>query len=164
MKNYKDSDYALNKFSTGIVYRFADGIVEITLSDYLAENPHKTEQDFLMIKEISDEIYLKQVRHTNKTTKKDISIHNVDNYIDDSCLLPDEQCIEKQEKILATNAIHKLLSSNILTEIQKRRFSLYIIEGLPIRKIAEIEHVHFTSVAESIESVMEKVKKLLQIF
>jgi hypothetical protein len=39
MKNYKDSDYALNKFSEGIVYRFADRIVEITLEDYLAENP-----------------------------------------------------------------------------------------------------------------------------
>ena len=39
MKNYKDSDYARNKFSEGIVYRFADRIVEITLKDYLAENP-----------------------------------------------------------------------------------------------------------------------------
>ena len=33
MKNYKDSDYALNKFSEGIVYRFADRIAEITLEE-----------------------------------------------------------------------------------------------------------------------------------
>jgi len=33
LKNYKDSDYALNKFSEGIVYRFADRIVEITLEE-----------------------------------------------------------------------------------------------------------------------------------
>ena len=46
MKNYKDSDYALNKFSEGIVYRFADRIVEIAQEDYLAENPGKTAQDF----------------------------------------------------------------------------------------------------------------------
>lgn len=45
MKNYKDSDYALNKFSEGIVYRFADRIVEITLEDYLAENPGYIEQE-----------------------------------------------------------------------------------------------------------------------
>ena len=44
MKNYKDSDYALNKYSQGIVYKFADGIVEITLEDYLRDNPDKTEQ------------------------------------------------------------------------------------------------------------------------
>ena len=30
MKNYKDCDYASNKFSDGFVYRFADRIVEIT--------------------------------------------------------------------------------------------------------------------------------------
>ncbi len=35
MKNYKDSDYAINKSSEGIVYRFADRIVEIILKDYL---------------------------------------------------------------------------------------------------------------------------------
>jgi len=52
LKNYKDSDYALNKFSEGIVYRFADRIVEITLEDYLAENPGKTAQDFLEPKAI----------------------------------------------------------------------------------------------------------------
>ena len=46
MKNYKDSDYALNKYSEGIVYKFADRIVEITLSAYLTENPDKTAEDF----------------------------------------------------------------------------------------------------------------------
>lgn len=61
MKNFKDSDYALNKFSEGIVYRFADRIVEITLDDYLTENPGKTEQDFLELKALSDEIYHEQV-------------------------------------------------------------------------------------------------------
>lgn len=63
MKNYKDSDYALNKFSEGIVYRFADRIVEITLDHYLAENPDKNEQDFWELKALSDEIYHQQVMH-----------------------------------------------------------------------------------------------------
>lgn len=35
MKNYKDSDYALNKYSENIVYKFADGVKEITLEDYI---------------------------------------------------------------------------------------------------------------------------------
>ncbi|KAF5065725.1 hypothetical protein DSECCO2_270830 [anaerobic digester metagenome] len=54
MKNYKDSDYALNKFSKGIVYRFADRIAEITLKDYLAENTYKTLKDFIEFKALSD--------------------------------------------------------------------------------------------------------------
>jgi len=56
MKHYTNSDYALNKYSEGIVYRFADSIVEITLADYLAENPSKTEGDFRELKELSDGI------------------------------------------------------------------------------------------------------------
>ena len=42
MRNYKDSDYALYRYSQGIVYKFSDGIVEITLEDYLRDNPDKT--------------------------------------------------------------------------------------------------------------------------
>ncbi len=72
MKNYKDSDYALNKFSEGIVYRFADRIVEITLEDYLAESPGKTAEDFLELKALSDEIYHQQVTHENRTSRLDV--------------------------------------------------------------------------------------------
>ncbi|WP_333783126.1 hypothetical protein [Lutispora saccharofermentans] len=67
MKNYKDSDYALNKFSEGIVYKFADRIVEVTLEDYLTENPGKTAEDFLELKALSDEIYHEQVMQENRT-------------------------------------------------------------------------------------------------
>ena len=35
VKNYRDSDYELNKYREFIVYKFADGIVEITLEDFL---------------------------------------------------------------------------------------------------------------------------------
>ena len=62
MKNYRKSDYALNKFSEGIVYQFSDGIVEISMADYLRDNPGKTKKDFLELKAISDDIYLEQVR------------------------------------------------------------------------------------------------------
>lgn len=62
MKNYHKSDYALNKYRKGIVYKFADGIVEVKLEDYLRENPDKTEADFQALKRLSDEWYLEQVR------------------------------------------------------------------------------------------------------
>ena len=43
VKNYRKSDYALNKFSEGIVYQFSDGTLEISMEDYLQDNPDKTE-------------------------------------------------------------------------------------------------------------------------
>ena len=53
MNNYRKSDYAVNKFSEGIVYRFNSETIEVTLEDYLKENPGKTEQDFQKLKAIS---------------------------------------------------------------------------------------------------------------
>ena len=78
MKNYKDSDYALNKFSEGIVYRFEDRIIEITLEDYLAENPDRTTQNFLELKALSDEIYHQQVTHEHRTSRLDMSINGLE--------------------------------------------------------------------------------------
>lgn len=56
MWNYRKNDYAANKYSPNIVYRFNDEIIEISLEDYLEENPDRTEQDFLKLKALSDEI------------------------------------------------------------------------------------------------------------
>ncbi len=56
MRNYKDSDYALNRYSQGIVYKFADGIVEITLEDYLRDNLDKTEGNYSEPPLFKDEI------------------------------------------------------------------------------------------------------------
>ena len=44
MWNYRKNDYAANKYSPNIVYRFNDEIIEISLEDYLEENPDRTEQ------------------------------------------------------------------------------------------------------------------------
>ena len=57
MKKYYESDYALNKYSPNIVYKFADGIHEVTLEQYLKNNPTKTEEHFNELKAISDEDY-----------------------------------------------------------------------------------------------------------
>jgi hypothetical protein len=34
MRNYRKSDYAINKYSPNIVYRFHDEIIEVSLEDY----------------------------------------------------------------------------------------------------------------------------------
>lgn len=78
MRDYRKSDYAINKYSPNIVYRFHDEIVEVSLEDYLKENPDKTEQDFAELKALSDEIYYEQDRAESAQTRKDVSIHGLE--------------------------------------------------------------------------------------
>ena len=56
-------------------------------------------------------------------------------------------------------ALQKLFEIKILTEIQERRIKR-IFEGLSFGQITMHEQVHFTLVAESINSVMDKLKKI----
>ena len=71
MSNYRDSDYALNYKRSGIVYRFADSIVEITMEEFLNSHPNLTEQDFLHWKRVSDEMHLEEKRATWRHSNKD---------------------------------------------------------------------------------------------
>ena len=97
MKNYRKSDYALNKFSEGIVYQFSDGTLEISMADYLRDNPDKTEADFLELKALSDEIYLEQIRLETAQGNKTVSMTKLEDTIahpapslDDSYIMADE--------------------------------------------------------------------------
>lgn len=156
MKNYKQSDYALNKHSSGIVYRFSDRIVEVTLEEYLAENPEKTEQDFWELKALSDAIYYQQDRENNKKSRKNISIHSIEEFVDFDSVAIDEQLIEKQEQRLASNAIDYLLRPGVLTERQLRRFKLYVLGGLSLREIAKMEGTSHIAIRNTIQKALAK--------
>jgi len=168
MKHYKNSDYAINKFSEGIVYRFADGIVEVTLVDFLAENPDKTKEDFLALKELSDGIYHEQVKDENAQTKKNVLL---DLGVVEKSLQCHEQSpeqmliydIEAQEDIeLHSERMSTVnLAMDKLTEIQRKRYLMYHIEGLTIRQIADIEGVGHSKIQKSIEGAQKKIKKVL---
>lgn len=162
MKNYKDSDYALNKFSEGIVYKFADRIVEITLEDYLAENPGKTAEDFLELKALSDEIYHQQVIHENRTSRLNVSMNGLEERLELATVSLDKSLIHKIDGENAMEAAKRLLDSGDLTEVQRRRFLLHFFQGLSYRQIASREGVHFTSVHESIEAATAKLLKFFK--
>ena len=166
MKHYTSSDYALNRYSEGIVYRFADSIVEVTLADYLADNPDKTAADFQVLKEFSDSNYYKQDRAENAQTKKNTSIDGVDEAL--LCLEPSPEDVlfgamdaieaaewRKGRLIAANHALDKL------TEKQRKRYLMYHIEGKTVREIADIEDSFFTSVYESLQGAEKKIKKVL---
>lgn len=74
MKNYRKSDYALNRFREGIVYQFSDGTLEISLADFLRDNPGRTEEDFQALKVESDKIYFEQVRLETAQGNKTVSM------------------------------------------------------------------------------------------
>lgn len=130
MKNYKDSDYALNKYSRGIVYQFADGTREVTLEDFLKENPHKTAEDFEIIKALSDEIYYQQDRQEHRTNRRNVSLTGMEETELLSVPSVETEWIQQEEQEKVWKAAEQLLKSGSLTEIQQRRFRQYYFQGL----------------------------------
>lgn len=162
MRKYQDSDYAVNKFSPNIVYRFADGTVEVTLQDYLRDNPGKTEQDFVELKALSDEIYYIQDRNDTRYGKRKNTLGNIEESELFATAALDVMLIQNNDERNAIAAAMLLLESGDLTEIQRRRFMLHFFQGLSYRQIAQHENVHFTSVQESIETANAKLKKYFE--
>ena len=158
MKNYSDSDYAVNKYASGIVYRFADQTVEVTLEDYLRENPGRTEADFAVLKALSDELYLEQVRLDNAISQKTVSFHALEETV--SCAVPSSEDLHDRAELRRCHAELANAALDKLTEVQRRRYLLYI-DGLSTRKIAELEGVTQRSVMDSIEWAEKKLWKFL---
>ena len=77
-KNYMQEHYAINKHSKGIIYRGTDGDNEISLEQFLSENPTLTESDFNYWKSLSDELYKEEDRKNNEITRKNVSINEIE--------------------------------------------------------------------------------------
>ena len=162
MKNYHKSDYALNKYRKGIVYKFADGIVEVTLEDYLRENPDKTEADFQALKRLSDEWYLEQVRLETAQGNKRVSLNGLEETEACATCWLDDEYIENEEKKRVMIAVDKLFREGHMTEKQKRRFIQRYIHGLTLRQIAVKEAVYVNSVADSLKRATDKLKRYFE--
>ena len=164
MKNYTDSDYALNKFSEGIVYRFADKTVVVTLAEYLAENTDNTTEDFKKLKEFSDADYLKQVRRENAATKKDVSIDELSETT--AFAVPSAEYAVVDEPEVAERVEERLNLAkgalDRLTEVQRRRYIMYHADGLSTYKIGEIEGKDHKTILESLQAAEKKIKKFLE--
>ena len=162
MKNYRESDYALNKYREGIVYKFTDKTVEVTLEDFLLENPDKNEQDFRKLKVLSDEWYLEQVRLETAQGNKQVSLNDLEETESCATCPLDEEYIEIVDRKRVMRATDKLFQEGCLTKTQKRRFIQHYILGLSLRQIAAIESVHFTSVDESLKRAAYKLKQYFE--
>jgi DNA-directed RNA polymerase specialized sigma24 family protein len=166
VKNYTDSDYALNKFSAGIVYSFADGSkFTYTLADYLAENPGKTEEDFRALKKISDGIYLDQVTDENAQTKKNVPLDELSGSMkyapspEDLHIGGIEAREESERHVRRTELSRRALA--LLTDTQRRRYLLHRVDGKTTREIAAAEGLAQRTVMDSLELAQKKINNFL---
>lgn len=161
MRNYNESDYALNKYSEGIVYKFADGSKHtIMLKDFLAANPDKTAEDFAQLKAMSDEVYHQQDLGDTGYGKRKRSLDMLPEQKHPTTVSIDVELIHKTDTDKAVKAAKQLLRSGKLTEVQRRRFVLHYLNGQSIRQIAALEEVDYRAVWESLEWATKKLKKL----
>ena len=127
----------------------------------------KDNKNILHKVEISEKVY----KAFDKFELEDISqIHKVRSHIEHS---------EIFEETLNSRMLHKPISIeeevedkilydelkeaiNHLTDVQKRRLKLYYFEDKTLREIAELEQCSIASAKESIDSAINKLKKILK--
>jgi len=78
-KQYSDTDYARNKNSSGIVYRFADGE-----EAYVSSKDFPSQKEFEKIKSLSDKMHKEQNKDDEQYRKKTISLEIIFNITDPS--------------------------------------------------------------------------------
>lgn len=165
-RNYRQSDYAKNKYSSNIVYAGSDETIEITLEQFLEENPGMTEEDFKFWKNWSDEDYYITDRKDTNEAKHTVSIHSIEATELVSIPSAEEIVIEKlsreSERVYTMKDAEIVLSK--FSDAQRRRFLLHEVHGLTTREIAVIEGVSQKAVFDSIEWAKKKLKKLKKTF
>jgi len=162
-RDYRNSDYARNKYSENIVYVSSEGVVEVTKEEFLRNNPEYTEKDYEFFKEWSDENYLKQVRKDNSEKRLAFSMNDFEET--ELLSVPSAECDffeqEKAKKISEEN-IEEILS--ILTYTQRRRYLMNVMAGLSTPQIAKIEGISQVMAWKSIEAANKKIKKIIKNF
>ena len=167
-KNYIQEHYAINKHSKGIVYRGADGDFEISLEQFLRENPTLTEDDFNYWKSISDELYRQEDRDSNKIAHKNVSI----NEIEETQLVSVESAETEFVRSISEEDIFKKeimsaqfilnIARNKLSDIQLRRFLSHYVDGKKEEEIAKDEGVCQSTISRSISGAENKIKKIIR--
>lgn len=96
------------------------------MEDYLAKNPGKTAEDFLKLKALSVEIYHQQVINENRTSRLDVSMNGLEERSEFATVSLDATLIHTSDTHNAIKGANRLLDSGDLTEVQRRRFVLYL--------------------------------------
>lgn len=165
MDEYKKSNYAINKFSKGIVYKNADGsIIEVTFEKIAKDNPSFTQEDFEKLKRLSDELYHEEAKndcnyyhhHTS-----DLADYHSSKQL--SALSLEDEIIAHDDEIVFSKRLQKAINT-LLTPTQKRRLILHCFCKMTYREMAELENASAMSICESIQAAQKKIKNFLKNF
>lgn len=163
-KDYRKSDYGINKYSEGIVYPYADGrSITITFEMIVAVNPTFTQADFDKIKAFSDDFYHREAKaecNQSYYVKSSLDENINSDWLSTTSL--EAELFEKWDKQLYMAKAYEAINS-ILTPIQRKRLLLHI-KGLTTRQIADIENINVRAVWESIEAAKRKIQKFIKKF
>lgn len=167
MKKFNRTDYAFNKYAQGIVYQSVKGYYEISMEDFIREDPEKGKKIFLSIKSFSDEWYHEQDQMQTRITRKELSLEEVNEQtIKDNQVGQDIQ-IQVEEKLIkqcAWKALRDVLDQNFLTYKQKSRLKKVILDGFTIRQVAQIEGVSHVAVLKSIHIAQQELRKVYETY
>ncbi len=161
MKDYNKSDYAINKYSKGIVYKFVDGsTLEVTFEMIAEGDPNFTQEKFEELKNKSDAIYheiqkgdAKYEDHIETSTNTSETVEKL------KTKSLEDAFFKKYDDIVFDTKFRKLIDTK-LTPTQRRRV-LMRIEGLSTPEIANIEGCNQNAIWECLKYAKEKISKFL---
>lgn len=162
MSNFNKSDYAANKYSDSIVYKSVTGAYELTEEQFLRENPSETPQTYRRWKIWSNHNYLKMLRKDIEERKHTVPWNELeDTLLVCAAISEDESFKEVERQNNPTPTIKEAydILNSCLTEIQKRRFLLFILERKNEREIALLEGVNQSSVSRSLIAAQKRINR-----
>lgn len=162
---YNQSDFARNKKSENIVYKFIDGVIkEISLEEFLKDDPECTLERFEEIKAVSDGNYHESDLSDTKHRRHNLSLDSFDYEPNRTIITLEDQHILNEAKINAVRAANELFEDKKLTDKQKNRFAMHYILGISMRTIAKKEGINVSSVSRSLELARKKLVNIFEKF
>ena len=165
-KNFNKSEYAVNKYSTAIVYLGAKGPYELTEAVFLRQNPGMTNVDFAFWKNWSDKDYKQELHAETEEKKHVVSIHELEGT--KAVSIPSAEdvyvSVTTKTEIRTFNKKDAKRFLATLTRVQRKRFWMREINGLTYRRIAEIEGVDVDAIEDTFQCIEKKIKKFKKLF
>lgn len=150
-----------NSNSNSIVYRSVDGsFVDVSLDDFMLDNPCLLEEDFFEFKRLSDSLHYDAYIGDNIFHKNvifdDFALNNVLN--GSGCL---SSCSSVGDESFLVEFLDVSISNGcpILTSVQHRRFIKYFVRHMSIGAIALDEAKFKSSIWESLHLSKKKLSR-----
>ena len=165
-KNFNKSEYAINKYSSAIVYLGSKGPYELTEAEFLRQNPGMSHEDFLFWKNWSDEDYKEVLRAETEDKRHTVSIHELEET--KAVCIPSAEdvyvSVTTKTEIRTFNKKDAKRFLATLTRVQRKRFWMREINGLTYRRIAEIEGGDVYAIEDTFQCIEKKIKKFKKLF